>query len=271
MPEIDPISRALECRQREPLSLLVHERAAPSDFDGARCLRLEFSSRGDRVPAQLLLPSGGGKHPLTWLQHGLGDSKHADYIGLGARWLREGYAIFTIDFPLHGERASSKLSERLATSADLNHSGSQDAVGKLLWNEFMLQAVHDLMRGTDALETLDEVDDKRLVYGGFSLGGIVGAIYCAHDPRIRAAALALSGGGNAKSHFDPSSHVARIAPRPVLFLNAKSDETIPASASEKLHARATEPKTVRWFDGQHKTLPGEAIKTMWQFLRSNLE
>jgi fermentation-respiration switch protein FrsA (DUF1100 family) len=65
--------------------------------------------------------------------------------------------------------------------------------------------------------------------------------------------------------------VARIAPRPVLFVNASSDATISKEATERLFAAANEPKSIEWFDASHDNLPGVALKRMWQFLKDNLE
>ena len=121
----------------------------------------------------------------------------------------------------------------------------------------------------DAL--VHHVDASRAAYAGLSLGAIVGALYCAVDPRPRAAALALAGGGFGGPRVDPVKYVAGIAPRPVLFVNMSGDETVPRAASEALHAAAREPKQVLWFDGGHRELPGRAAKAMWAFLQRHLE
>jgi dienelactone hydrolase len=131
--------------------------------------------------------------------------------------------------------------------------------------------VADLSRTITALSGLPEIDGDRVAYAGFSLGGIVGALYCAEDPRPRAAALALAGGGFGPDEVDPCHRVARIAPRPVLMVNARHDATVPAAATEKLFAAAQEPKRLEWYDTDHSTLPGRALKEMWTFLRTHLD
>ena len=45
--------------------------------------------------------------------------------------------------------------------------------------------------------------------------------------------------------------VARISPRPVLIVGARSDERTPAGQTELLFAAANEPKLLRWTGGQH--------------------
>ncbi len=248
---------------RAPLDLLVQDGPGISRVPDARAWRIEFSSRGDRVPARVLLPPDReGPHPVVLLQHGAGGSRDAEYLDVAcAPWLRGGAAIVGIDFPLHGERAEGKLLERLLAPGAAPESL---AIG------FGRQAVHDLRRALDAVEQLPELDANRVAYAGFSLGSILGAVFCAHDPRPRAAALALGGGGLGPAEVDPTRHVARIAPRPTLFVNVHGDTTVPRAAAEALHAAASEPKEVAWFDGTHTELPGVALKAMWTFLAARL-
>lgn len=248
---------------RVPLDLLVREGPGISRVPEARGQRLEFTSRGDRVPARLLLPpSGSGPFPVVLLQHGAGGSKEAEYLDVAcAPWLRAGAAIASIDFPLHGERAESKLGELLRAPG----GGRQDLVVG-----FVRQAVHDLKRSVDVVERLPALDADRLAYAGFSLGTMLGAVFCAHDPRPRSAALAIGGGGFGPPEVDPTRHVGRIAPRPVLFVNTLGDRTFSRAAAEALHAAANEPKQVAWFEGTHTELPGVALKSMWTFLAASL-
>jgi predicted esterase len=134
----------------------------------------------------------------------------------------------------------------------------------------MRQAVIDLRRALDAAPGLAGVDARRVVYAGFSLGAIVGATFCGVDPRPRAAALALAGGGLGPPDTDPLRHLGGFAPRPLLLIGATRDQTVPRSATEALYETAGDPKQLLWFDATHDSLPGQALKAMWQFLRSPL-
>jgi dienelactone hydrolase len=251
----------------EPLALVTREAETPAVFGAARCLRFEFSSRGDRVPGRLLLPDGDAAAPLVLLQHGAGGSKEAPYLDAAAPWVRSGVAVASIDFPLHGERANPKLGAELLRALAPGGAGS----GQALVIEFVRQAVLDLRRALDALAALPGVDAERTAYAGFSLGGMLGALFCAADQRPRAAALALAGGGFGIEAVDPCRYVARLAPRPVLFVNATRDARVPRTAAEALHAAAAEPKRVEWFDATHAELPGVALKCMWLFLREAVQ
>ena len=173
-----------------------------------------------------------------------------------------------IDFPLHGERRNPKFLASLLRGFGLE--GKPDAAGRELVAGFVQQAVLDLRRGLDALATVDGLDAERVAFAGLSLGSIVGATFCAVDPRPRAVALALGGGGFGTVASDPARHVAGISPRPLLMVNASRDETVSRPATEALYAAAGEPKEIQWFDCGHRDLPGRALKAMWAFLSGHL-
>jgi dienelactone hydrolase len=253
----------------EPLGVCAWPAEAPAGLSGLRARRIEFTSRGDLVAGRLLLPpSGDGPFPLILLQHGAGGSKEADYLDATAGpWARGGAAVLSIDFPLHGERRSAKLTERVLAALARPGALMEDAV---LWSELVRQAVGDLGRALDAAARMPELDVRRVAYCGFSLGAILGATFLGHDARPRAAALAIGGGGFGPPSVDPTQHIGRFAPRPLLFVNAARDATIPRAAAEALHAAAGEPKRVEWFDCGHSELPGRALKQMWLFLRREL-
>ena len=243
--------------------------ARSATADGVVERRFEYTSRGDRVPGVLLLPSGPGPFPLVLLQHGAGGSKDADYLEPVRRpWARRGVAVASIDFPLHGERVSAKLTEQLLATLATTSRPAPDALA--LFEEFARQAVSDLARALDALSERPEIDAGRIAYAAFSLGAILGSLFIPYDARVRAAALAVGGAGIGPQAIDPVAHIGGFAPRPLLFVNATRDERIPRAAAEALHAAARDPKEVLWFDAGHRDLPGRALKAMWSFLAAQL-
>lgn len=253
----------------EPLGLWTGGAAPPDSHPELRALAFEFSSRGDRVPGRLLLPAEGeGPFPVVLLQHGAGGSKESDYLAAtGGPWARRGAAVASIDFPLHGERAEGKLTERLLEAVvQREHAG---ATAELLRDLFS-QAVVDLRRTVDALEALPRLDASRLAYAAFSMGAVIGAVFCAVDPRPRAAAFAVGGAGLGPPGVDATDYVARIAPRPLLMVNTTGDRTFPRHRVEALFEAASEPKELHWFEGGHDELPGAALKAMWRFLEPHL-
>ncbi len=78
------------------------------------------------------------------------------------------------------------------------------------------------------------------------------------------------GGGFGGPALDPAARVARIAPRPLLFVNMRGDRTVRLAATEALYAAAAEPKQIHWFDGDHRDLSGRGFKLMWRFLAQHL-
>lgn len=256
---------------RDPLGLTRRAGSPPAACSFLRAIRFEFSSRGDRVPGRLLLPpEGDGPFPVILLQHGAGGSKEADSIDAAAGpWVRRGAAVASIDFPLHGERISGKLTDRFL--AGVRSDAEQSDETRLLVREFFHQAIVDLQRTVDALERLAEVDEKRLAYAAFGLGTLVGATFCGLDPRPRAAAFASGGGGVGPPDLDPARAIGGFAPRPSLFINATRDEVFTREHARTLFDSAGEPREQLWFEGTHSELPGAALKAMWSFFERHLE
>ena len=251
----------------EPLGLWWRE--DPPPHAGLRALAFEFSSRGDRVPGRVWLPpDAGGPWPVVLLEHGAGGAEDAPTLdAVAAPWARGGVAVASVDLPLHGQRASSKLGGMLRAGLGPDPGGP---VAAGIAREFLRQAVIDLRRCVDALAGLDALDADRIAYAGLGLGAVVGATFCSQDARPRAAVLALAGADGGDSELDPGRCVGRIAPRPILFVNATRDARVPRERAERLHAAAGEGASVLWVDSGHADLPGRALEAMGRFLRASL-
>lgn len=235
-----------------------------------RATAFEYTSRGDRVPGRLLRPAGGaGPFPLVLAAHGAGGAKDAPSMDTVFRpWAERGAAVALVDLPLHGARASAKLTARWLATLDPAHAADAEEVR--LHVDLEAQARADLHRALDALAGHPAVEAGRAAFAGFSLGALVGARFCADEPRIAAAVLALAGAGVGPEALDPARHVGRLAPRPVLFVNARDDAVFPRERAEALHAAAGAAGQVLWAEGTHGTLPGSALKAMWRFLAEPL-
>lgn len=173
----------------EPLSLVIRD-APPADGRDVRERRFAYSSRGDRVPGRLWQPTGrpGFAHPLVLIAHGAGEAKDAPAVVAAAGFgCARGFAVASIDLPLHGERAEAKLSRLLLD--DLR--AGTDRVG--LASDFFRQAGSDLIRAVAALAELPDVDAARIGFAGFGLGAVAGARALDAEPRVRAVALVGAG------------------------------------------------------------------------------
>ncbi len=62
--------------------------------------------------------------------------------------------------------------------------------------------------------------------------------------------------------FNPEWVVAKIAPRPVLFITSDNDRLVPPAESEAMYARAGEPKKLVMLNGygHYEVYEGEAFR-----------
>jgi len=148
-------------------------------------LAFEFTSRGDPVSGRLWLGPGPRISPLVLVAPAMGSCQRAPAVeALCAALARAGLAGAAIDLPLQGDRASSKLSARLAACGarkDEERTGAE----QLLWGEFLRQAALDLAAAADVLARRDDLDGARLGCVGFEPGGEAAAAFAAGDARVR--------------------------------------------------------------------------------------
>lgn len=204
------------------------------------------TSDGVRLAGWRLVPAT--PRGVIIVQHGYGTCR-ADPLALIALLFRAGYAVMCVDFRGHGESGgtcSFGRAERLDVQAMLA------AIGK----DPQLQALP-------------------IGYLGISMGGAIGLLTAAEDPRIRVVVSdssyawigamvaryqqlmyhlpvvpfgwlsALCLGATLRtplSRLDPVRAIGRIAPRPVLLIHGDQDLTIPMPHARALYAAAQEPK-----------------------------
>jgi dienelactone hydrolase len=252
-----------------------------AEADDDMQLRVEFNSiKGDRVPAYLYLPKRKPDEtktplPAILLQYGSGGNKKTDYIvAIGKQFVARGYVVLTIDSPNCGER---KVKDQKPA-----------ALLGMASPEVVMHYCGDYCRAVDFLVGRAEVDKERLGYVGLSWGAITRITYVAHDQRIKAMG-SMVGGGNFLGQFsaqaaeqalaegskssDPVYHVARIAPRPLLFINVTKDQMILKAWAESLHKAAGVGSKVVWLETDHyfKTVDrGEVCNSVIDFMDKQL-
>jgi uncharacterized protein len=221
--------------------------------------RVEFNGiKDDRVPAYLYVPKRKANStptplPAILLQYGSGGNKKTNYIvEIGKAFASRGYVVLTIDSPNQGERRGKEKK-----SAGLFGMAGTEQV---------MHYCGDYCRAVDYLASRPDVDKDRLGYVGISWGAITGITYVAYDPRIKAMG-SMVGGGNflglwtdkdaekaareGSKSSDPICHVARIAPRPLLFINVTKDQLIMRPWAESLHKAAGAGSKVVWLEADH--------------------
>jgi dienelactone hydrolase len=163
-----------EMSRKVPLDVRV---IAETKADGLVRRKITFAvEKGDRLPAWLLVPADlRGKAPAVLCLHqttaigkdepaGLGGAESLHY---GLELARRGYVALCPDYPGYGEY-----------KCDAYARGYASTTMKAIWNH---------MRAVDVLESLPEVDRRRIGCIGHSLGGHSAIFLAAFDGRIKAA------------------------------------------------------------------------------------
>lgn len=257
----------------EPAHASLRREVPRGAWQGLNAQRFEIVSRGDFVPGILYLPDPAPQTPLPLLllQHGTSQGMDSPALEFAATWVEKGLAVATIDLPLHGERSSPKLSERLVSGVGQIAKGSVlDPETRALVEEFARQTTSDLIRTLDALVALPGIDGDRIGFMGFSLGAIAGSYLLAHDPRPRAAVLALARGGQGPCDLDPVTYLANTSGPAILIAAARDDERDAATASDALFEAASQPKAFLRLPKNSSSLPDEAVAEIWRFLSKGL-
>jgi len=264
----------------ENLPLDAVEKPIESDAGEPRRFHVTFTSaRDERVPALLVLPADAAPpHPVVLILHGVfGYKSSPNQVKRSDALVAAGYATLRIDGKYRGEREAVAAGGLGLQTAYFYRN--RDA---------MIQTVVDLMRGVDYLASRNDIDVGRVGFTGFSMGGAIGAIFCAIDERVKAAVLGITGGDFDKLNIragatgeerlrraymivDPVNFVSRISPRPLLMINGVKDEIVPKAATETLYEAAREPKRIIWYDCGHIDLPDEYLDEMTGFFDSALE
>lgn len=152
-----------------------------------------------------------------------------------------------------------------------------------------VQEAVNLRRALDVLLAQDGVDASRVAYVGHDFGGMYGVLMGSVDRRpthyvIMAATPRLPDWylyypaleGDARDafiqevrEFDPITHVANLAPAPVLFQFATDDFHVPKERAEEFFAAAREPKELKWYSAGHG-LNGQATVERKAWLKEKL-
>ena len=247
---------------RSTQSLFAYDRSAPLGFrDSGRVNRrtpiavhdVSYESpKGGRVPGYLIVPPGRGRHPAVIYMHGRGGNR-LDFVVPGSWMAARGAVALTIEAPF--ERAHVQLLRGKA--------------GARRERDLTVQNVVELRRAVDLLQSLPQVDPKRIAYVGLSAGAHVGAILAGVEHRIKAFDL-LSGGAFPVSAFanaaapsdrleitrvlkeiDALRYVRRAAPSALLFQDGLRDQVVPRAALLALSQAGSRPKEVRWYAAGH--------------------
>jgi dienelactone hydrolase len=239
-----------------PLDL---QKTVQSTADGVEVSTISFGSPdGGSVTGLLFDPvARSSLRPGIVLMHGL-PGNAGSVAAYGQQRAQRGAVVIAMDAPFARR-----------TGAPLRLSEEDRAE--------QIQLIKDLQRAVDVLRARVNVDDRRLAYVGFSYGAAMGALFVGIERRIKAAALVVGDGGLV-SHFtgpedtsvlaglscevrvawframtpiEPIRFIPRAALAALLLQSGRTDDLVPVTDAEALHAAAPEPKTIRWYDAGH--------------------
>lgn len=229
-----------------------------------------YSQSGIRVPVSVRRPAGAVEHmPVMILLGGQGTGRDACAL----IDVQPDLVCVALSYPYEG-------------AADLHGLSA-------LWNVREVQAAivntpPAVLMVIDYIANRSELNAGHIELVGVSLGAFLASVPAALDTRVRRLwlvhgaampARVLShqlredipypwlrdGLGQALSvliagpYLKPERWVGRVAPRPVVLINAREDEALPAPTIRRLHAAAAQPREIIWTEGGH-VLPGrEAV------------
>jgi dienelactone hydrolase len=227
------------------------------------------SVREMRVPAYLAIPKEKktGKLPVVILMHGwnLFWGKNEDWV---QAWIpiltAQGYAVLAPDHFLFGERK---------VEGGFDQGTNR---GPYYYRDWMVQSVEDLRRGIDYLLTRPDIDPDRIAILGGSLGGWIGSILAAVEPRIRTAVLTvpatefITAQTPAGRVVNSSNFFPRYKDMSLLMVVAKKDDPGRTNRARELFTKAPVKKKLIEYDDEHYLDPAKYNKDILEWLRQEL-
>ena len=246
---------------RQQRGLFDYDRSAPLGFEdhGAvnpaypiRVHDISFSGPNGRVTGYLVLPPTKGRRPAVIYMHGSGGNREQFLAPAG--WMAARGAVgLTLDSPE-------------ARGAPPIRPGVR---GLDQQRRLAVQAIVELRRAVDLLQSRRDVDPRRIAFVGWSYGARIGALLAGVEHRISSFDL-ISGGSLPPSAYarlapprlrravfvtlseiDPLRYVHRAAPSMLFLQDGRRDEVVPRRALVALARAASRPKLVRWYAAGH--------------------
>lgn len=192
-----------------------------------RTERISFNASylGERVTAYLNIPKGVPPpyQIVLWFPSG---------ASLSAPWRYERLYKEEIVYILRSGRAL--VVPIMKGTYDRRLDVRMSELAQIQLRNLYVQMSQDLRRTIDYLDTRQDMDVQKLAYTGLSLGGKVGPIMVALEPRFRTGLWLIGGIGSLERH--PSLDPANFAPRvsiPILMANGREDAVFPYETSQK--------------------------------------
>jgi dienelactone hydrolase len=214
---------------------------------------ISFRSAAERIDGYLLLPPGRERRPAAVFVHGSGGDRTE--LLSEAAWL-----------------AARNVVTMTITEPSTSHPTTSGAGPLAILSQVRAAQIRDVVairRAVDLLQSLPEVDPRRIGYVGWSAGAKTGTYIAAAEPRVKSLVL-LSAGADPIGAFvaaappsfrpavrrilgaiDPISYIAAARPGSVLLEDGTKDEVVPHAALLNIIRAAASGTKVRWYDTPH--------------------
>jgi len=222
-----------------------------------------FTASGTGMQAELQPAKAVGERSYFPGTHALQESGPSDAVSpLGnlertAYLIRSGRAVVAPVYFAMYERKKGPLERPAATSVAMRDT--------------FVNCYKDLARTVDYLETRPDIDRSRIAYYGVSLGGVMGSVYTAQEPRFRTAVFVSGALGNTPwpPEIDPLNFASRSR-TPVLMLNGRYDFAFTVEGCQRPLFRmlgvAEKDKRYVLFDSGHDLPAAPMMKEVLEWL-----
>ena len=228
-----------------------------------------LSIREQRVSSYLAIPKNkkSEKVPVIVLMHGwnLFWGKNEDWVlELIPFFTEQGYAVLAPDHFLFGERKVE------------GGTGLDEDKGPYYYRDWMTQSVVDLRRGIDYLLSRDDIDPDRIGIMGGSMGGWIGSILMAVDPRIKTSILTvpatemMTGQTPPARVINTTNFVPHYTDISLLMILAEQDREDRNTRAKHLFEKVPVKKKLFVYDGPHYLKPEIYIDDILAWLSEQL-
>lgn len=205
--------------------------------------KITFESKNAKIYGYLFLPKEKEKVPgIIFLPAAQATKEGAQTES--KVFLREGFAVLTIDQRGVGETGG-------------NITLSQDDFNNFKENKESFQSlmIYDALRSFDLLSQIPQVDNKKIIMSGSSMGGRTAIIAAALDKNIHGALIISSSGydipkqndeklNNFLYSINPNNYIPLIQPRKIIMIHSQYDKVIPLQLAEFTYSLAKDPKNL---------------------------
>jgi pimeloyl-ACP methyl ester carboxylesterase len=148
--------------------------------------------------------------------------------------------------------------------------------GPYYYRDWMCQSIVDLRRGIDYLESRPDIDPDRIAVFGGSLGGWIGSILAAVEPRIKTAILSVPATEDGMAQTPPgriinsSNFFPRYKDLSLLMVLAKNDVPLRNARAKEFFDLVQVKKEVVEYNESHFLDPQKYNKDILEWLKENL-